>query len=436
MCKVPTKDRATVHSNKDSSKVMKAYILYIDNEKSTRYKDECLASSSLYPDLEMIPVEGYNGEDAFVLSHSLNIGIIPHYSEQLQRGSRETNNAFCCTMGHYKIWKMIVESGEPSIVLEHDAIVKGSLSSHLINDDYDIFWLGYRVQSLDDYTYHDIEQTRVETDRFEGTHAYAVTPQGAQKLIDNLDRFGFNDSLDGQLGMRNLFELKMAIIDPCPIVALVGDRDSCIEFTGNPAQFNAPYTQAFLNGSRKDCLLPVRNVYLNKNIQFLESYKKIYNRIRCFSDQPISALILGVDEGTLSYKVSNDSLAHPDSRADIYVLQYAIEIDRQRFVSTQLVPYNVYFSRYYYKHTYVAAVREDLDFQIHHESRDLIFIDCSVMNSDETFRSILWANLTLKEDGLAVFYTSKFKMSEKHLHILRRYFIDIETIDDFVLVKK
>jgi len=418
--------------------IMKTYVLYIDNEKSVRYKNECLESAASYPELEMIPVQGYNGEDALELSQRLGINIIPHYRKQLEQGSREINNAFCCTMGHYKIWQMIAESNENGIVLEHDAVIKGPINLSDWKEDTDLVFLGYRILKNEDYRFPLVERPRViPTDRFEGAHAYAITPETARKLIDYVEKYGFNDSLDGQMGMRNLFGLNFGILDPGPVVAVLADKDSCIESTGNPAQFNAPYTQEFLRASRDGSLLQVREVYLNKNVRFLESYQKISDKIKLFfSDRKIEAMIVGFDEGTIAYKVSNDALAHEDSQADVYLFEYAIELNGQKILSTSLVQYNLYFSWYYYKHKLILGKREDLDFPISRELKDLIFIDCAIYSSDEMFRTIMWANISLNRDGLAVFYCPHLKMSERHLSILRRNGVELEVIDNFIIVYK
>ena len=386
---------------------MKAYVLYIDNEKSIRYKNDCVASATVDPGIDIVEVEGYNGVDALKLSDELGIKIIPYYLEQLKQGSREINNAFCCTAGHAKIWQMIVDSGKPGIVLEHDAIFQGQIESYLINDYQDIVWLGYRIQSFDDYKAPDREHVLIETDRFEGTHAYGITPKTAQKLLDNLYEHGFNDSLDGQLGMRNIFGLNMKIMDPPPIVAVVDGRDSCIESTGNPAQFNSLYTEGFLAGVRNpEKLFNVRHVFLNKNKNFLKAYEKVSEKVKPLSNRKIRALILGLDEGTEAYSLSNDALHHPESQAIILIPPYKIDLGQGNVVdSNNLVHYNLYFSWYYYKHQYYVIPDENtVQLGADGQKFDLIFFDCTRMSSDKLAYIETWVQDNLSDSGLGMLY--------------------------------
>lgn len=420
---------------------MKAYVLYIDSDKSIRYMNDCVASASVDPSIDIIGVKGYNGVDVLKLDASENIGIIPYYLEKLNEGSRETNNAVCCTLGHIKIWRTIAESGEPGIVLEHDALIKGRIDPSLLNDDYDLVWLGYRIKHTDDYKYPlDKRQVLIPTDRFEGTHAYALTPKGAQKLLQNLERDGFNDSLDGQLGMRNIFGLKMAIMDPPPAACLVGDRESCIEVTGNPAQFNASYTPSFLQNASRQNLFQVRNVFLNRNKDFLEAYQMITEVIQTeydFNNRPIKSMFLGYDEGTIAYHLSNDTLRHPNSRASIVVPQYNIELDEIKSTSTQLVPYNLYFSYYYYKHD-LLSVQDSrrINFGLDKDSLDLIFIDTCRMNSDDLLKQLLWSAYNLKPQGLSIFYVKDSAIIQDTVELLSNLSLNIAQIGNFILIRK
>ena len=416
---------------------MKSYILYVNDTKSIQYMNTCVESASVDPQLEMIPVEGYNGVDALALSTEIGIEIIPFYAEKIKSGAREHNNAFCCTAGHLKIWQMIVDSGEPGIVLEHDTIIKGPINLSLLDDSIDILWLGYRIKEINDYIYqNDVETKLVPTNRFEGTHAYALTPSGAQTLIDFLKRDGFNDSIDGQLGMRNIFKLKMAILDPAPVVAVIGDKDSYIETANNPAQFNAQYTPRFLLGSLKENLLPVRETYCNMNAAFLKSYQDICDKVQRFSNRAIRAMLLAYDDGTITCALTNDSLRHTDSQAVIIIPQYKIELNDQSFMSKDLIPFNLYFSHYYYKHQLqlLDNTQQKLNFALDQHSLDLIFIDCSQMDEDQILQKIIWSMHSLKSNGMSIFYTNRF--SDDYLTLLKNVGEPVERIGDFIIVEK
>jgi GR25 family glycosyltransferase involved in LPS biosynthesis len=399
----------------------------------------CVESASIDSRIEMIPVEGYNGVDALALSAEIGIEIIPYYAEKIKTGAREHNNSFCCTAGHLKIWQMIVDSGEPGIVLEHDTIIKGPIDLSSLDDSIDILWLGYRIKAIDDYTYpikHSDDSIIIPTNRFEGAHAYALTPSGAQTLIDFLKKDGYNDSIDGQLGMRNVFDLKMGILDPCPVVALIGDKSSYIETTGNPAQFNAQYTPGFLIGSRKENLLEVRDIYFNLNKTFLEAYQAIRDKVQRFSNRPTRAMFLAYDEGTTAYTLTNDSLRHSDSTAVVIIPQYKIQLDNKSFVSKELIPFNLYFSHYYYKHQLqlLEGAQQKFKFTLDSNSLDLIFIECSQINEDEILQKIMWSMHDLRPDGMSIFYVKHF--SDDYMTLLKNVGVPAERIGDFIVVEK
>jgi GR25 family glycosyltransferase involved in LPS biosynthesis len=400
--------------------------------------NDCVASASIDPQLEMIPVEGYNGVDALALSTEIGIEIIPYYVEKIKSGVREHNNSFCCTAGHLKIWQMIVDSGEPGIVLEHDTIIKGPIDLSSLDDSIDILWLGYRIKEINDYTYpsHVGKPIIIPTDRFEGAHAYALTPSGAQTLIDFLKRDGYSDSIDGQLGMRNVFDLKMAILDPCPVVALIGDKSSFIDSTGNPAQFNSHYTPGFLIGSRKEKLLQIRQTFCNTNKAFLKSYQGIRDKVQRFSARPTRAMFIAYDDGTIPRALTNDSLRHNDSKAVIFIPQYNIQLDDRSFLSKELIPFNLYFSHYYYKHQLqlIDDTRQKFNFSLDQHAFDLIFIECSQMDEDQILQKIMWSMYSLKPDGMSIFYANRF--SDDYMTLLKNVGVPAERIGDFIVVEK
>ena len=77
------------------------YILYIDDERSQAYKNDCVRSCSSFPNLNPIPVQGYNGATYQELCAELNVPIIPFYVNQMTVKAKEINGAFSCSAGHY-----------------------------------------------------------------------------------------------------------------------------------------------------------------------------------------------------------------------------------------------------------------------------------------------------------------------------------------------
>ena len=121
------------------------YILHIDEPRSLQYLDDCVRSCKEFPGLNVIPVQGYKGASYKDICKEFGLDIIPFYVNQMDTNGDTLNKAFSCTAGHIKIWQMIVESGEPGVVLEHDAIVKGPLAMVDVDDD-EILWLGPRIE--------------------------------------------------------------------------------------------------------------------------------------------------------------------------------------------------------------------------------------------------------------------------------------------------
>ena len=332
------------------------YILYIDTENSTSYKDDCLRSCLAFSNLNPIPVLGYNGATYQELCAELNVPIIPFYVNQMNTKPKEINGAFSCSAGHYRIWQKIVESSEPGVVLEHDAIVKYDFSS-MQPVDGEILWLGPRIDLEYDYNVpSDIEYVYVETDRFEGTHAYAITPVTAQYLIACFNKYGFNDSLDGQLGMRNMFDLKMRTLDPPPVVAVVGNRSSCIESTGNPGFWNAINTERFLYYVRPGAnIAPERKLHYSNttfDLQIL-GLNYVFDLCKINTEQKLNVLVLGGYEGRSTVWLSNQLLKHDDSQMHIIGAFRGTYEQKEQYWSyndlEQLFRYHTYFSKYYYK---------------------------------------------------------------------------------------
>ena len=84
---------------------------------------------------------------------------------------------FGCSVSHLRVWEKIAESNCNGIILEEDVVFSGIDVDEVeeLLGKYDSVWLGYRWNTLG-YWYN--------------THAYAITPETALKLID-----GFKDGI-------------------------------------------------------------------------------------------------------------------------------------------------------------------------------------------------------------------------------------------------
>jgi hypothetical protein len=379
-----------------------AYILYHNSPKSIEYLQDCIDSCNQFPNILAIPFAGPSGTNCVDSCNEFGIHIIPHYLNQMSARQKEFNNSFSCSIGHYRIWREIVKTNEPAVVLEHDAVVKQDFTT-LEPVDGEILWLGPRILNMDDYTYPvGWENKYVEVDRWEGTHAYAITPKTAQILLDYVQEYGINDSIDGQLGMRNMFDMRMRAADPPPVVAVVsGDRQSTIELSGSAASWNAYNTEGFLAGLKSGLQPPpVRQLYFTDNsfMKHTGVLDAIFKDNGFYENHPLKVLVLGGKEGMSTLWLSNKLLRHDDSQ-----LFCAGGFDNKNW---QIFNFNTYFSKYYYKLNSIncndvtdllvaSCADPDIEF-------DVVYVDCNTNTKDTVFDGIASIKM-LRGDGIIIF---------------------------------
>ena len=393
--------------------IRNVYILHIDDSRSLQYLNDCLESCKRFPDINAIPVQGYKGVSYKDICKEYGLGIIPYYVNQMEQNGDTINKAFSCTAGHIKIWRMIVESGEAGVILEHDAIIKAPLSSLEVSDDT-ILWLGPRIEYENDYVFPiGVNTTNIEVDRWEGTHAYAITPKTAQHLLDCMKKYGLNDSIDGQLGMRNMFDMKFQAVDPPVAVAVVGNRESCIESHGNPGFWNSHHTDQFLKNLKPNCKIPpVRklvysNLSFNNQIPYLETVLRNAGKLE---GKEQAVLVLGGYEGLSSVWLSNNLLQHDDSYMQV-ISQFRGTSEHKAGQwphpnMEEVCRYNTYFSKYYFKINIVPVYADnDLLSQAAADPEvrfDVIYVDGNHEYKDVLHDGILSWNL-LKSGGVMIF---------------------------------
>lgn len=359
----------------------KAFVLYNNTAHSKAYLEDLkssLASLSDKTNIEIIPVEGYYTDDARRLYRKLGYRIIPYYTQLLESDKvseefkKELNGALCNSLGHALIWNLIKDEAEPCIVLEHDAIFKHSDIDLSELEDFMIFWLGPRIQKNADYIYpKHFPRSLKEIRHFEGTHAYAITPKTANFLSRSWNYYGFVDSTDGALAMRNWYKLINVVMDPPPVVAVVnrsGDLSTTIG--SKAATWNSCNTDGFLAGLSSS-EPPLRTIEL-ENKSFIENFPTIVLK---------NAKILAFceDDGSSISVLSNALLDHYSSTD---MLHYVCPSDK-----VQVIKYKSYFSHYYYKLHNICNLQ---DFSAAHlvtkelaknTKYNLVFLDGSSMTS-------------------------------------------------------
>ncbi len=195
---------------------MKTFIIYIDHPKSIDYASQCLKSFEHFSGWEPELFEG------------ITVDTLPTYEEQynikmkeLSRASDFFNNhpkkykiKKSCSLNHYRLFRKCVELNEPIAVVEHDShcmkdwenakfddvLVLNAASAikqqvlkhiwpinrHKIPDGIqDICFNGLVYKFSEDWKGAHI---------MPGTAAYAITPMGAQKMIDVYENIGWEQS--------------------------------------------------------------------------------------------------------------------------------------------------------------------------------------------------------------------------------------------------
>lgn len=160
--------------------VRKFIIALVDRPPSMKAAQCCIKSAREKGEgefLEIMPAVDRFHSEAFFREH----GLTWHC------GFSVTTDPFAgmgCFASHYKLWQQCVEIGEPIVILEHDVQFTGPIPPLRFQDI---------IVLAKERTYIPGRRgTRQEVahigNHLWGTHAYAITPGGAQKLLRQATR--------------------------------------------------------------------------------------------------------------------------------------------------------------------------------------------------------------------------------------------------------
>lgn len=251
-----------------------AYILYIDTPDAIKYMEECKASCEKYG----IPVTPFMGMKLPTTTQAIkdNWGfrVDPRVDDHaiLNSDPNQPNiqehlvmNVWfkeqLCLTGHLAIWKEIATKHKGAVaVFEHDAIVKRNFLDVDVQDNEWTF-LGFRVDERDDYECIDEPFIKVPMNKFEGTHAYAMTPNTAKNCLNALDNWGGNRgylplgvSIDHMMGVQNGFKFPMYVVDPAPVIVAVENKKSHTQPDDKTARYNMIPPDGFLKGIKESAI--------------------------------------------------------------------------------------------------------------------------------------------------------------------------------------
>lgn len=221
-------------------KPRKAFILKTDHVKSIEYAadvaNSCDAIGLNWEYLhwyQQKPDEGWQ-----------NTGV-PRPSKISGNGGAQ-----CCFSGHIAIWKKILDSGEAGIILEHDGMMLHKIDLDIPQNT--IVVLGYKLEKIDQYDHKTAGPPKEIIDVIggghEGSHAYAITPQTAEKLLDEIQKNGAIGAIDNRYFLKSRkTTVDIKIMSPTPAIGWI--RDSTIQ-------------------SRSS----------TRNYEFIESFQKHFNK--------------------------------------------------------------------------------------------------------------------------------------------------------------
>jgi len=169
----------------------------------------------------------------------------PEYNRTIIKGSRlhdfkkENINKYytkiSCALNHISFWKEVVKENEPMCFLEHDSLCTMSYDNYEFEDylllnaesvfrkpnklglkQYENYvWPSFGVCDFPKQyplKYHKENQWK-DSMMAPGTGAYAISPSGAGKMLDAIDKNGFDQS-DFMINSSNL---KMQYVMPSPV---------------------------------------------------------------------------------------------------------------------------------------------------------------------------------------------------------------------------
>lgn len=291
--------------------IEKAYILYIDEPKSIEWAQECAKSCEEH-DVPYELFKGFKGLSIDELTYKTGwVCGRPGLEENDKQYVREYNAA----LGHIKIWEKIAAGDEPCAILEHDAIVKKNFTHLEMHGD--VMFLGPRVNSRNDYEFpHHLTTSYDPTRRFEGLHAYVLSPLTARFLLDKVKEMRRILPSEAMLSVRNPFDMDLRAVDPAYVVCELGGRKSFTMQDEITIPQNFKYGVGFLAGFKDG-----EKLYKTTDYKFSEdwfsgnipTWKRMFEWMGWTNKTPLAFLEIGAYEGRSTTWLVDNMMDHPNS---------------------------------------------------------------------------------------------------------------------------
>ena len=294
-------------------KLGRAYILHIDTEKSKEYAKEC-ADSCEHNSIKYEMFDGFMGLTIEDLAEKTGWKI---GREGLEDNDRQYVKEYNAALGHIEIWRKIAESDEAGVILEHDCVVKENFS-HLEVHDGQILHLGPRLNYAADYEYPDRPEDYVKIRRHEGAHAYAMTPNTARFLLDQVEKEQRLLPTEALISVRNRYDLEFLEIDPPYVVCEIGDRQSFTHHDAVTDKQNFKHHPGLIAGlTREGALLGYRTMdyvfgadWFSGNV---DNWIDLFVETNKSSTKPLKILEIGCFEGRATTWLLDNMMNHKDS---------------------------------------------------------------------------------------------------------------------------
>ncbi len=206
-------------------------IVLSDNVDSLSKFSICLSSGRKFGyDIEMFPAISREYSADVFFSKNIRIDFFSLRDIFAQLG---------CFASHFLLWERCVESNEPVVILEEDAIFKSPISDEVFNNTLDVCNIGqpswkdkkFRLEALEMNRYSDLPKIhRLNYGHLLGSHAYFITPAGAKKLLKAASVYGAR-SVDEFVNSYYITTLQDFV--PWPIFSPHDLKSSTIEARGS-----------------------------------------------------------------------------------------------------------------------------------------------------------------------------------------------------------
>jgi GR25 family glycosyltransferase involved in LPS biosynthesis len=156
-----------------------------------------------------------------------------------------------CHASMIKCWERIVDLDRCCIILEHDALILGDVTSVNIPDK-SVVTFGYFAPDEKYYTPPSPATTLVKLNRAAGCHAYAITPSTAKYLLDDAKQYGVQHCVDAQLIRSPQKDriLDLYMCEPPQAVGIIGNS-TILDEMRKFRKINITYTQGWIDGINK-----------------------------------------------------------------------------------------------------------------------------------------------------------------------------------------